>query len=61
MTKVNDAGLQFHQGEARRSVRFRESPALCRNLGATCYEADTLDHLARTHAALGQHTQARRP
>lgn len=35
------------------------SLALCRDLGATYYEADTLDHLGRAHAALGQLPEAR--
>jgi TolA-binding protein len=32
---------------------------LCRDLGTTYEEADTLDRLGRAHAALGQHDQAR--
>jgi tetratricopeptide (TPR) repeat protein len=38
---------------------FQQSLDLCRNLGATYYEADALDHLARTHSALGHHAEAR--
>ena len=35
------------------------SLALCRDLGATYYEADTLEHLGRAHAALRQLSEAR--
>jgi len=52
--------IEHHRGRHDRALAcFRESLDLCRDLGATYYEADTLDHLARTHAALGQRAEAR--
>lgn len=52
--------IEHRSGRHDRALAcFERSLELCRDLGATYYEADALDHLASTHSALGHHAEAR--
>ena len=53
--------LAHHTGHHIQALDYyQQSLILNRDLGDTYFEADTLDHLGQTHAALGHHDQARR-
>ena len=52
--------IAHYRGEYEEALEyFRESLELCRNLGATYYEADTLEHLGQSMAALNRRAEAR--
>jgi tetratricopeptide (TPR) repeat protein len=52
--------IAHHREEYDEALKyFHESLELCRDLGATYYEADTLEHLGQSLAALRRRAEAR--